>query len=81
LDTITPPSWAEAALRTLPNARYYEFPGQGHLVIQQPLSIASGCPAQMARAFLDTPAQAPDASCIGENYRIEWSLPGQDLPE
>jgi pimeloyl-ACP methyl ester carboxylesterase len=81
LDTITPPSWAEAARRTLPDAHYYEFPGQGHLVIQQPPSVSSGCPAQMARAFLDTPAQAPDASCIGENYRIEWSLPGQDLPE
>jgi pimeloyl-ACP methyl ester carboxylesterase len=75
LDTITPPSWAEAARQTLDNAYYLEFPGQGHVVIQQPLSIASGCPAQITRQFLDDPAHAPDSGCIHDVYAIPWLLP------
>jgi pimeloyl-ACP methyl ester carboxylesterase len=75
LETITPPSWAAAALRTLPNAYYLEFPGQGHLVIQQPASVTSGCPTQITRHFLDDPIHAPDASCISRTYQIPWVLP------
>jgi pimeloyl-ACP methyl ester carboxylesterase len=75
LDTITPPSWAAAAERTLPNAFSFEFPGQGHIVIQQPLSMTSGCPAQMTRDFLDDPTHTPDATCIGDLYQIPWVLP------
>jgi pimeloyl-ACP methyl ester carboxylesterase len=75
LDTITPPSWAADARRTLPNAIYLEFPGQGHVVIQQPSSIASGCPAQLVRHFLDDPMHAPDTSCIESAYQIPWVLP------
>jgi pimeloyl-ACP methyl ester carboxylesterase len=80
LDTITPPSWAAQAQRTLSNATYLEFPGQGHVVIQQPISIASGCPAQLARQFLDDPTQAPVATCITTNYQIPWVLPEVSLP-
>ena len=80
LDTITPPSWAAQAQRTLFNATYLEFPGQGHVVIQQPISIASGCPAQLARQFLDDPTQAPVATCITTNYQIPWVLPEISLP-
>lgn len=75
LDTVTPPSWAAEARRTLPNALYLEFPGQGHLVIQQPDSIRSSCPAQLVRRFLDNPAALPDTTCIDNTYRIPWVLP------
>jgi pimeloyl-ACP methyl ester carboxylesterase len=75
LDRVTPPSWAAEAQRTLPNAFYFEFPGQEHVVIQQPLSISSGCPAQITRHFLDDPAHAPDGTCISNTYRIHWVLP------
>jgi pimeloyl-ACP methyl ester carboxylesterase len=75
LDTITPPSWAAAAQRTLPNATYLEFPGQGHVIIQQPLSISSGCPAQLTRQFLDEPSHAPDTSCVSNSYQVPWMLP------
>jgi pimeloyl-ACP methyl ester carboxylesterase len=75
LDTITPPSWAADARRTLPNAFYLQFPGQGHVVIQQPTSLASDCPTQITRRFLDAPTHAPDAGCIGNSYQIPWVLP------
>ena len=73
LDTITPPSWAEEAQRTLPHAFYFEFPGQGHLVIQQ--ATHADCPMQITRQFLDAPTHAPDATCIQTAYPIEWVLP------
>lgn len=75
MDTITPPSWAAAAQRTLANAYYLEFPGQGHVVIQQPVSVTSGCPAQITRTFLDAPTRPPDATCLSESYQIPWVLP------
>lgn len=73
LDTITPPSWAAEAQKSLANAFYLEFPGQGHIVIQQSSSASSGCPVQIVRRFLDDPTQAPDASCIEKSYQIHWS--------
>ena len=75
MDTITPPSWAAAAQRTLTNAYYLEFPGQGHVVIQQPASVNSGCPAQITRTFLDDPTHPPDATCLTKSYQIPWVLP------
>ena len=75
LDTITPPSWAAAAQRTLSNAYSFEFPGQGHIVIQQPLSASSGCPEQILHDFLDDPTRAPDATCVAALYQIPWVLP------
>jgi hypothetical protein len=75
LDRVTPPSWAAEARRTLSNAFYFEFPGQDHVVIQQPLSATSGCPAQITRAFLDDPTRAPDGTCIRNVYHIHWVLP------
>jgi pimeloyl-ACP methyl ester carboxylesterase len=75
LDTVTPPSWAAAARQTLPNSFYLEFPGQGHGVIQQPLSAASGCPAAIALSFLNDPRHTPDAGCINSVYQIPWLLP------
>jgi hypothetical protein len=75
LDTTTPPSWAAEARRTLSNAIYLEFAGQGHVVIQQPSSVDSGCPAQLVRHFLDDPMNAPDTGCIESTYQIPWVLP------
>jgi pimeloyl-ACP methyl ester carboxylesterase len=75
LDTVTPPSWSQEAATTLAHAHRFVFPGQGHVVIQQPLSVSSGCPTQMVRAFLDDPALAPDGACIDEIYDVAWALP------
>lgn len=75
LDTITPPSWAAAAQDTLSNAYSFEFPGQGHIIIQQPLSATSNCPEQIMHDFLDDPTRAPDATCIAAFYQIPWVLP------
>lgn len=75
LDTVTPPSWAAEAQRTLSNASYLEFPAQGHIVIQQQTSLSSGCAAQITRAFLDAPSQPPDTTCIDKYYQVPWVLP------
>jgi pimeloyl-ACP methyl ester carboxylesterase len=58
-DPITPPFWAPLAAETLSAGYAYEFPGTGHAVISR-----GACPGRMIRAFLDNPAQPPDASCI-----------------
>jgi pimeloyl-ACP methyl ester carboxylesterase len=75
LDTITPPSWSAEAADTLTNAYRFDFPGQGHVVIQQSLSVTSGCPVQITRRFLDDPHQRPEVACIEKIYRIPWFLP------
>jgi pimeloyl-ACP methyl ester carboxylesterase len=79
LDTITPPSWAALAMRTLLNATYLEFPGQGHGVFQQSTSITSGCPDLLTRQFLDDPTQSPVPTCIDRDYQIPWVLPEESL--
>ncbi|HXF61408.1 MAG TPA: alpha/beta fold hydrolase, partial [Caldilineaceae bacterium] len=49
LDSTTPPSWAALARRSLSRAHYLEFPAAAHVVIRQPASLASDCPARLAR--------------------------------
>jgi pimeloyl-ACP methyl ester carboxylesterase len=58
-DPVTPPSYATALLRTLPNARVLLAPGQGHAV------IGSGCMPRLVRQFIDEPnPRALDDSCL-----------------
>jgi pimeloyl-ACP methyl ester carboxylesterase len=75
LDNVTPPSWAQIARQTLSNGVYVEFPGQGHIVLDQPLSVTSGCPLQIVRDFLADPQAAPDTQCIATVYGASWVLP------
>lgn len=59
-DPVTPPAWGVRATETLTNSYYYEFPGTGHATITRGL-----CAYNIAAAFLNTPARAPDGSCVG----------------
>jgi pimeloyl-ACP methyl ester carboxylesterase len=59
-DPITPPAWGESVAGDLTNAFYFAFPGNGHWVTR-----SSTCALEMALAFWEDPASAPDSSCIG----------------
>lgn len=67
-DPITPPAFAEIVAKTLSNAFYFEFPGEGHGVLSAP------CPVQIMDAFLRNPSQAPEASCVAE-MRLRFTQP------
>jgi len=58
-DPITPPDWGRQVASSLTQAYFYEFPANGHWVTR-----SSSCAIQIALAFWDDPAIAPDASCI-----------------
>ena len=57
-DPITPPAWAAEAANTLRRATTVAFEPLSHGV-----SSGTGCPAEIATAFLNDPAAAPDLSC------------------
>lgn len=59
-DSATPLSFAEEAVRTLPNARLLVFPGAGHGIAGE---FPAACFATVMFSFLDNPA-AFDASCV-----------------
>ena len=70
LDPVTPPSEGRRVARSLSRSFFYEFPGLGHWV-----NPAHACPRKIMLAFLDRPAQRPDASCITEMRPPVWDLP------
>ncbi|TWH99197.1 pimeloyl-ACP methyl ester carboxylesterase [Luteimonas cucumeris] len=59
LDPVTPPSYAEQVLQTLPKGRSLVLRGQGHNV------IGAGCMPKLFAQFVDgADAKALDASCL-----------------
>jgi pimeloyl-ACP methyl ester carboxylesterase len=60
-DPVTPPTNGMLAAQTLSKSYFFLFPGVGHGVIA---SNASNCPDDIMNAFLENPAEKPDASCI-----------------
>ena len=68
-DPITPAKWAQDAASYLPNSFYFLFPGGGHGVID-----INECSQGIMQAFLDDPAQEPDASCIADMTEPQWVL-------
>jgi len=60
-DPATPPTNGTLAAQTLSKSYFFQFPGIGHGVID---SNASNCPNDIMNAFLENPAEKPDARCI-----------------
>ena len=69
-DPLTPPEYAEIAGRTLPNSRWFEFPGVGHAV--EPTAL---CAHVMMVDFLANPMLVPDASCLADMRPPAWVIP------
>ena len=58
-DPVTPPRYGEEVVKTLPNGRHLELPGQGHSV------LGVGCVPKLFAQFVETAdAAALDASCL-----------------
>ncbi len=57
-DPVTPSHWGRGVSRTLPDARYYDFP-LAHGVMR-----AHPCPMGLALAFVDAPRGTLDPECI-----------------
>ena len=58
-DNLTPVSWNKSAFDTLPNGVFVLAPGAAHGVITY-----SACAEQIAQAFIASPDNAPDTSCV-----------------
>lgn len=71
-DPITPPSYAELALETLPNGVSVTFANGSHA----PLSTSGPCGFGIVSSFLDDPAAKVDASCASVS-QVEFVI----LPE
>ncbi len=61
-DPETPPAWAAAAARTLPNARVLTLPGMTHAPTQM---WDAPCAMRVAAAFVEEPTRDPAASPAG----------------
>lgn len=59
-DARTPTIGASTTAQSLTHSYFYEFPYTSHGVVRS----GGACPQTMAYAFLDTPHQAPNSSCI-----------------
>ncbi|MCB1773971.1 MAG: alpha/beta fold hydrolase [Gammaproteobacteria bacterium] len=58
-DPVTPPEWAENAVRHLPNAQVFVFPAVGHGVLDSHV-----CAADLTAAFLADPANPVPPACL-----------------
>ena len=64
-DPVTPPYFAESALQTLNHGQHVVFPTGGHGE-----TSLSGCAAELAVAFFDSPYDVVDPSCVPTS--IDW---------
>jgi pimeloyl-ACP methyl ester carboxylesterase len=58
-DPITPPSYGQLAAETLSHSFFFEFPTQGHGVMD-----SHPCALEIGLGFLDDPTTEPDVSCF-----------------
>ena len=74
-DPITPPDWGERTSRTLPDARFIEFPvGHGAYRTHE-------CPREIASAFVEDPTATLDDSCIARMEPIEFVTRWRSSPD
>jgi pimeloyl-ACP methyl ester carboxylesterase len=67
-DPITPPAWGQMVAGYLTHSYFFEFPGNGHWVTR-----SSPCALEMALAFWEDPASAPNPSCIGALTGLDFA--------
>jgi pimeloyl-ACP methyl ester carboxylesterase len=65
IDPVTPPEWAEAVAKSLPNSKHVVIPGSGHIF--DGMSGVESCLDPLIVRFLDTgDIKALDASCVND---------------
>jgi pimeloyl-ACP methyl ester carboxylesterase len=67
-DATTPPKPAQAAAKHLERSFFIEFPGLSHGVVR----LDSPCPRSIFGAFIDSPTQHPDTSCVQGMPEPQW---------
>ena len=65
-DPITPPGHGRRVAAALPHSQYFEVRGAGHGALRSP------CPRRLAVAFLNSPEQTLDTSCLDELPRLAF---------
>jgi pimeloyl-ACP methyl ester carboxylesterase len=73
-DPITPPSYGQAAARSLPNSTLFTFPALGHGALPD-----DPCAQQIARAFLNDPSSRPSAGCMAGEMPVTFTTPFNTL--
>jgi len=70
LDPVTPVSYAELALRDLPNGQLHVVPGVAHAVLD-----AAECARDLARAFLRSPLTKLPPLCADRDPTLHFRMP------
>ena len=66
-DPVTPPAWGARLLRTMPNARFVQIPGQSHG------AMFNRCGGQLTLAFLRDPGAPLTLDCIAKMPGVVFS--------
>jgi pimeloyl-ACP methyl ester carboxylesterase len=69
-DPITPPPFGAEAAQTLSKSYSFVAPRAGH-----GSSVSEDCPRSLVLAFLDNPAQKPNAACLSEMAQTTFEPP------
>ena len=69
-DPVTPPTNGMLAAQTLSKNYFFLFPGVGHGVVASDIGT---CPTDITNAFLENPAEKPNASCISSMFEPFFS--------
>lgn len=66
-DPVTPPAWGRRLLRTMPNARFVQIPGQAHG------AMFNRCGGQLTLAFLRDPRAPLNLDCVAKMPGLVFS--------
>ncbi|GAB5554743.1 MAG: alpha/beta fold hydrolase [Saprospiraceae bacterium] len=70
-DELTPPHWAKAMQKGLPNSFHIIFPGWKHTVTT---NWSNTCAMEVARTFFNNPSQQPKLACMDEIKGVQFKL-------
>lgn len=70
-DELTPPHWANAMQKNLPNSFQMTFPGWRHSVTT---NWSNPCAMEVARAFFNDPAVKPELDCWQALQQVQFDL-------
>jgi pimeloyl-ACP methyl ester carboxylesterase len=77
-DPATPPIFGQQVAANLSHSYYMEFPNQGHTPTA---TDSSGCAFNTMLAFLDSPDQKPDMTCLSNIKGVNFIIPYTGTPQ
>ena len=76
-DMSIPPALVRSTVRGMSNVHFFKFPASAHLQLAS-YTNGSECAREITAAFLKHPRRTPDASCLDDLPRIDFTPPGPD---